>query len=179
MKTHSTSVQPDRMTRFVIHCSAASAAFAAAGILFLVIFYAGIPLFGPLNDAAVVCQYLLMLPVFYLVNHITGGKGGKDIQLVQVLGLSGMLAVITVQLLLILGVLRFERQIVMVIPAFLVVAAWFVATERAGRKDPRLPKGTTRAMLAGLVIGYPLWALDLRRRLVAHGSPLSMKKELE
>jgi hypothetical protein len=76
-----------------------------------------------------------------------------------------MLTVIILQALLVIGQLQFMQQVVMVIPAFLVVTLWFVINEYLGRTEQKLPKGMLMAVLAGLVFGYPFWAFSLGRRL--------------
>ncbi|MFQ5435150.1 MAG: hypothetical protein ACE5FD_09770, partial [Anaerolineae bacterium] len=82
-----------------------------------------------------------------------------------IIGIGGMLAVIILQALLVVSALPFNRQVWLVIPAFLVVLVWFVLVEKLGRRSERLPKGILLHVLAGLYIGYPLWAFSLGRRL--------------
>jgi uncharacterized membrane protein len=158
----------DPRTRLTAWCALASAIAAALGIAFIVIFYAGVPVFGPLNDIAVIIQYSLMLPLVFYVHGVLRDVSRPVSGRALALGLAGILAVIVLQGLLVFGILPFQRQILMVIPAFLVVTAWFVLIERAGREDDRLPKGTASAVLAGLVLGYPFWAFDLRKRLLSN-----------
>jgi hypothetical protein len=76
-----------------------------------------------------------------------------------------MIAVIILQILLVAGVIPFSVQIVLVVVAFLVVLAWFIMIGYLGRSTERLPKGKLLHVLAGLYIGYPIWAFSLARRL--------------
>jgi hypothetical protein len=147
----------------------ASAVAAAVGIVFLILFFSGAGgFFGPLNDIAVVIQYILLLPIMSYVHRLLpSGQARK----VQAMGFGGALAVIVLQAMLVVNLLPFQRQIVLVIPAFLVVTAWFAIIEQAGREEPRIPNGKTQAILAGLVFGYPFWALKFRRRLISDRSP--------
>ncbi len=157
----------EKRTRLAAWCAMASAIAAAFGIAFIIIFYAGIGVFGTLNDIAVIIQYSLMLPVALHIHDLLRNAGRPLSAFVVALGLGGILAVIVLQTLLVFDILPFRQQIVMVIPAFLIVTLWFVLIERAGREDDRLPKGTTGAIFAGLVFGYPFWAIELRRRLLS------------
>jgi hypothetical protein len=155
--------------RLVIGSLMASAVAAAVGIVFLILFFSGAGgFFGPLNDIAVVIQYVLMLPIMSYIHRLL--PSGVSLK-VQAMGFGGALTVIVLQTMLVVNLLPFQRQIVMVIPAFLVVTAWFAIIEQAGREEPRIPKGRTQAILAGLVFGYPFWALKFRRRLISDRSP--------
>ena len=161
---HSVNFSADGLWRLAAWCAPASAVAAAVGMLFLVIFYIGVPAFGTLNDLAVIVQYALLLPIFFRIARMTWNVDQPKTIAVHVLGLLGILAVITLQTMLVFDILPFQRQILFVIPAFLVVMVWFVFTERIGSQDERLPKGKALAVLAGLVIGYPFWAFEFRKR---------------
>lgn len=152
-------------TRIVILCAYASAFFAAIGLVFLVIFFSGVPLFGPLNDTAVIIHYLLLLPIMVYLYRLLKQDDQPIHELTLVIGLFGAVGVILLQGLLVLGVMPFNQQIVFVIPAFLIGTIWFFLIERLGRHDERLPKGRALYVLAGLVFAYPVWALMLARRL--------------
>ncbi len=161
--------------RWVIVFLYLSALAAAIGIVFLILFFSGIGgFFGTMNDIAVVIHYTLLLPIITYVHRILAPSTGRKI---QTLGMAGTFAVIVLQSLLVANVLPFQRQIVLVIPAFLLVTAWFAITEQAGRDQPRLPKGQALAVLAGLVFGYPFWALSFIRRIqdVRHSHALERK----
>jgi hypothetical protein len=161
--------------RLVIGSLMASAIAAAVGIVFLILFFSGAGgFFGPLNDISVVIQYLLMLPIMSYIHRLL--PSGQSIKL-QVIGFGGVLAVIVLQTLLVIGLIPFQRQIVMVIPAFLVVTFWFAIIEQAGRDEPLLPKGRAQAILAGLVFGYPFWALHFRGRLTTNHSTKKISEE--
>ena len=152
-----------------------SAIAAAVGIVFLILFFSGAGgFFGPLNDISVVIQYSLMIPIMSYIHRLL--PSGQSIKL-QVMGFGGVLAVIVLQTMLVVGLLPFQRQIIMVIPAFLVVTVWFACIEKAGREEPRLPKGRMQAILAGLVFGYPFWALNFRGRLMTNRSTGKLSEE--
>lgn len=152
-------------TQLAIFCAYASAFFAAVGLIFLVIFFSGYPLFGPLNDIAVIIHYVLLLPIMVYVYRILKQDGERFHELALAVGLIGASGVITLQSFLVFGVMPFNQQIVLVIPAFLLGTVWFILVERFGNHEERLPKGRALYVLAGLVFAYPVWALRLARRL--------------
>ena len=152
-------------TQMVIFCAYASAFFAAIGLIFLVIFFSGYSLFGPLNDIAVIIHYILLLPIMVYIYKILRPEGERLHELTLAIGVIGAFGVVILQALLVLGVMPFTQQILLVIPAFLVGTVWFILTERLGKHDERLPKGQVLHVLAGLVFAYPVWALILASRL--------------
>jgi hypothetical protein len=151
--------------RFVIWASYVSGFIAFVGLVFLAIFFAGAPLFGPLNDMAVVIHYFLLLPIMGYLYQILKPYGERLNKISFAIGLVGVIGVIVLQSMLVLGAIPFQQQIVLVIPAFLIGAVWFVLIERLGRRDDRIPKGLTLHILAGLVFAYPVWAFKLARNL--------------
>lgn len=164
--------------RLVIGLLPISAIVAAIGIVFLILFFSGSgSFFGPLNDIAVVIQYSLMLPIMIYIHQLLPIGQNPGMKLIRSLGILATLAVIILQTMLVLKLLPFQRQIIMVIPAFLVVTAWFIYIEKAGSEIPQLPKGRMQAILAGLVFGYPFWALNFQKRIAVSASEHSDSKE--
>lgn len=164
--SHRAVMAGDDLQRWAGWCAYASGVVSIFGVLFLIIFFAGVDLFGPLNDAAVVVQYALMLPIATWVGVRQRQQGIRRSQLVMAIGLAGMLAVIVLQLMLIVGLIPFSRQIGPVSIAFLVVLVWFVASGRLAKNDDLLASGPIRLIAAGLYVGYPFWALALGRRVL-------------
>lgn len=155
----------DGFTQLVLWCAYVSGVAAILGIVFLLIFFTIGGIFGPLNDIAVIIQYTLMLPIAVKVHRLVRPFAPRLAPITTLIGIGGMVAVIILQALLVVGVLPFNRQVWLVIPAFLVVLVWFLLVERTGRSDDRLPKGMLLHTLAGLAFGYPFWAFSLGRRL--------------
>jgi hypothetical protein len=165
-------VPTDDLTRLAGWCAYASGVAAVIGIAFLILFFTLGGIFGPLNDLAVVVQYTLMLPIALQVHRLVRPAAPRRSGIAAVAGLAGMLAVIVLQAMLVAGLMPFRWQIVLVVPAFLVVLAWFVVTGRLGRSTGLLPEGTLLHVLAGLYVGYPVWAVSFGRRLRT-GDPTS------
>jgi hypothetical protein len=151
--------------RTTIWAAYISGTIAAIGLIFLLIFFSGVPIFGPLNDIAVILHYLLLLPIMFTVHQLLQSGDDRLNRITLVVGLFGFLSVIILQTLLVTGVIPFRQQIILVIPAFLVGTSWFIFIERLGRQDERLPKGLALYILAGLVFAYPIWAFKLARNL--------------
>lgn len=144
-----------------------SAFVSILGIGFLFAFFGlGAPT-GRLNDIAVIVQYLLMLPLAVALYQILRPFNSRLSLAALLVGIPGMLAVIALQILLVTGVLPFANQILPVVVAFLVVLAWFVLIGYIGRSTDKLPNSMLLHVVAGLYIGYPIWAYSVGRRLRA------------
>ena len=138
------------------------------GIIFLVAFFGGAGgQFGTLNDIAVIIQYVLMLPIAVAFwRYLQPDNEGLSL-IAFLIGLVGMLTVIVLQSLLVANLIPFEFYIVIVSTGFLVATVWFVITGIVGRAAGKLPNGLALDILAGLYIGYPIWAFRLGRRLLS------------
>jgi hypothetical protein len=162
---------PQRLLAFARWCAYASGIVGVIGVAFLFGLY--LSLFttgrgfglGEINDAAIVVQYLLMLPIAVVVWQILRPHAPTASLVLLIVGVAGMLAIIVLQLLLLAHVLPFRRQIGMVSIAFLVVAVWFLINGRLGRSASRFPQGMKKHVLAASYLGYPFWAFALARRL--------------
>lgn len=137
------------------------------GIVLLVAFVFRGGVFGPLNDVAVIVQYTLMLPIAVVLRRLLRERGPGLALAATTIGIFGMLAVVVLQSLLVLGAMPFSRQIVLVVPAFLVVLVWFVLCARLAGGDDPVPSGLPLSILAGLYVGYPVWGYTVGRRLLA------------
>jgi hypothetical protein len=150
-----------------INAAYASGILATVGLVFLILFFAGVPVFGPLNDIAVIIQYLLLLPIMFRIHSMLATRSQKLRAAALMVGLAGAIAVIVLQSMLVLGLVTFRRQITLVIPAFLICMLWFVLVERLGGSKGYVPAGTFFSIMAGLVVGYPFWAFKLAKNLEA------------
>lgn len=153
------------LIKVAVWCSYTSGVVSIFGIAFLFAFVVmGDPM-GRLNDIAVIVQYSLMLPITIALYQILR-EFDTSLNLVALLvGIPGMLAVIILQIVLVAGLMAFSVQIGLVVIAFLVVLVWFIIVGYLGRSTEKLPKSMLLHVLAGLYIGYPIWAFSLGRRL--------------
>ena len=83
----------------------------------------------------------------------------------MLIGVTGMAAIASLQLLLIMGVMTFAQQFGPVTIAFLVVGVWLLVTGYLGQSSGRLPRGVLYSLLAVPFFGYPIWAVWLGRQL--------------
>lgn len=142
-------------------CAYISGVVSVIGIVFLGLMFAGLERFGPMNDVTIIIQYIVMLPIVIAVWMILRPQGNPLNTPMLVLGLAAMAAVIVLQVLLVTGVLPFERQVYMVTAAFLVGIGWYVATGQMARPLGLLPRSVPLQVLAGLYVGYPVWAFKV------------------
>ncbi len=167
-------IPPRWLIRLAVLCAFSSGIVSIFGIVFLTIFFTFGGIFGTFNDIAIIIQYLLMMPIAFMLWSALRPHG-KTLSLVALLiGLAGMIAVVLLQLLLVTGVLPFSQQIGMVIIAFLVVLVWFIINQNLGRGSIILPRSLLLTVLAGLYFGYPVWAFSLGRRLSGWAKTLSL-----
>ncbi len=153
------------LVRTAAWCAYVSGAVSVFGIAFLVAFFTLGGLFGPLNDLAVIVQYVLMLPIALATWQLLRQQAPGPSLGGLLAGIIGMLAVIVLQGLLVAGLLPFREQIVLVVPAFLVVLAWFVINAYLDRSAQWVPSSMLFNVLAGLYFAYPFWAFSVGRRL--------------
>ncbi len=158
-----------RLVRLAGWCAYASGIVSIFSIVFFVAFFTLGGLFGPLSDIAVTVHYVLMLPIALTLQQLLRPHGPGLSLVGMLIGIVGMLAVIILQILLVAGVLTFGQQIGMLIPAFLVVLAWFVINAYLGRSIDVLPNNMLFNVLAGLYIAYPFWGYWVGRRLLSYG----------
>jgi len=123
--------------------------------------------FGLLNDICVAIQYLLAIPVALALYRILLPHNPPLIRIATVVGVAAMVAVIVLQLLLILNVMPFERQVVWVSLAMIVgVGAWLVITGLVARSTGKLPNSVLMSVIAVPYLGYPVWAFWLGQHLL-------------
>ncbi len=156
-----------RLVRLAGWCAYASGIVSIFSIVFFVAFFTLGGLFGPLSDIAVTVHYVLMLPIAFAFQQLLRPHGPGLSLVGMLIGIVGMLAVIILQILLVAGVLTFGQQIGMLIPAFLVVLAWFVINAYLGRSSDFVPSSMLFNVLAGLYIAYPFWGYSVGRRLLS------------
>ena len=158
------SLEENLSPQFIAACAYTSALAAAAGLVFIVIFFTVGGIFGPLNDIAVIIQYILMLPILHYVHQVGSIRAHPQARRIHAIGFTGFAAVIALQSLLVVGILPFTIQIFLVIPAFFVGMAWFVRILDLDQEGI-VPPGKPLAVLAGLVVAYPFWAISFARRV--------------
>ena len=147
---------------------AAIIAFAA-----LFIFFAGVPVFGPINDAASVFQMLFLIPVALALHHIFRDSAPTLSLLAVSIAIFAMLVIAVLQSLLVLGLVRFEQTLRTVLLMGGVVGLWWLLAAYLAFGHPAFPSGLAwTSVLAGasgvlLVIGF--WLGGQQHPLAAAG----------
>lgn len=158
----------EKLTRLAGWSAYVSGVISIFGIVFLVAFFAGVGgEFGTLNDIAVIIQYVLMLPIAVAFWRYLRPDNEQLSYIAFLIGLVGILTVIVLQVLLVANLIPFEAYILIVSAGFLVATVWFVITGIVGRSADKLPNGLVLDILAGLYVGYPIWAFRLGNRLLS------------
>ena len=124
---------------------------------------------GWINDVLAMVVYGMALPVVPAVHSITRETGATRSVVLALVGAGSLVAAIVLQWLLVTGALTFEAQIVPVSIALLTLGGWMVATGVLARSIGFLPHGLRSGVLGALYVGYPIWAIDLGRRLLERG----------
>lgn len=153
-----------RFPAWIVLCLQVSAIASLAGIILLIIFYSiylstgETNIFGPLNDTAVVIQYLLMLPLVFAFHHRLRLNNLKLSAISLLIGLLGIVGVIILQSMLILGFIPFSKQVGIVSIFFLITLVWFLVNRNLDVRNELFPESLVLTIFAGLVFGYPIWA---------------------
>jgi hypothetical protein len=161
------ATRTNRLRRMAGWSAYLSAVFSAVGIVLLLLFFTLGGVFGPLNDISIVFQYLLALPVALALHRVYGRRAPGLSRLALALGMSGMLALVALQLLLVLRVLTFAQQIGPVVVAFQVIGAWLMISGQLVRSTRTIPNIMLLSFLAWWYFGYPVWAVRVGRMLLS------------
>ena len=84
-------------------------------------------------------------------------------------GAAGLVITIVLQWLLASGRMTFNEQIGYVSMSLFAVGVWLVGTGYLAKKVGVLPNGLRDGVLGAVYVGYPIWALNLGRRLLREG----------
>ncbi len=122
--------------------------------------------FGMLNDICVALQYLLTIPIALALYRILLPYNAPLIGVATILGVVASVAVIVFQLLLIFGVMTFDKQVAWASISILTAGAWMVITGYVARATGRMPNSVLMGWLAAPYFGYPVWAFWLGRLLL-------------
>ena len=108
---------------------------------------------GSANDVVIIVQFLTFIPVALALRRWLPPT--RSVRLVTAAAVVAMAAVAILQLLLVIGVLEFDVQVVLVAATFLVVYAWVIAVSSTAHRHGTLSRSVTRF---GLLLGtsYPV-----------------------
>ena len=173
------NVNVSQNMRFAGWCALASALVSAFGVVFLVIFFAGfysdnagLQVFGPMNDALIVVQYLLALPVVLALHRMIGLRSPMLNSAFMLLGLAGIGIVVVFQTLLVAGVMSFDEEVWFATAGMFIFGAWTLIMNEQLRRTAGLRNGRLIGILTLFYFGFPWWALVIGRRLLSgEGTP--------
>lgn len=135
-------------------------------LVLLGLFYAQGGPFGTLNDVAVVVQYVLALPLVLALHKLMRRSAPTASAIALWLGLTGILAIVVLQALLIAGVLPFAQEVGPVSAAlFLLFGGSLLTFGYLGRSLNVLPNSMLVSVIGWTYFGYPIWAFWLGRQL--------------
>lgn len=125
---------------------------------------------GWINDVLAIVVYGMALPVVPAIHSIVRETGTTRSVVLAMVGAGALIATVVLQWLLATGVLAFEQQIIPVSLALLAAGTWMVGTGLLARSIGFLPHGLRNGLLGAVYVGYPVWAIDLGRRLLARAT---------
>lgn len=149
----------------------ASGIVGGVGLVFLIAMFAafaagarslGMTL-GWINDVTGVVTLPLALPGVLALHRRVRPRAGADADALLLVGIGAGGTIVVLQLLLVAGVVTFEKQIGPVSLAFLVLGAWFVLYGRLATRLGVAPGGARLGLLAASYVGYPVWAFRMAR----------------
>lgn len=145
------------MVDFLVSNADKSAFLAAIswilGFIALFIFFAVGGIFGPINDAFSIFQFLLLIPVALALNRILGSEAPVIAFLATILGIAAMLAFAALQTLLLLRRVEFEQTLRPILVLGAVVGAWWFIMSVLSLIQEALPTGLG---WIGIVLGASL-----------------------
>jgi hypothetical protein len=108
---------------------------------------------GTANDWVIVVQFLTFIPVALALRAWLPPT--RSVRLTTAAAVGAMVATAVLQLLLVVGVLDFDVQVLLVVATFLVVYTWVLTASSAGHRRCTMPRSVTRF---GLLLGasYPV-----------------------
>jgi hypothetical protein len=121
---------------------------------------------GNVNDWLAVVVFGMAFPVVPAMHVLVRETGQLRSLLLATVGAAGLVITIILQWLLSTGRMSFEEQIGYVSLSLLAVGAWMVGTGYLARKAGVLPTGLRDGIVGAIYFGYPVWALNLGKRLL-------------
>ncbi|HSR46701.1 MAG TPA: hypothetical protein VLL77_01820 [Anaerolineales bacterium] len=116
--------------------------FAVASILStvtLMIMFAGVGIFGPINDLISVFQFLFLIPVALATHQALRPAGSTAVLIVTIVGVLAMLVFAVLQSLLVVGVVRFEQTLGAVLAMGALIGLWLAITQGAQLSGGQVP----------------------------------------
>jgi hypothetical protein len=120
------------------------------GFIALFIFFAVGGIFGPINDAISVLQYLFLIPVALALFRLLAQQAPLVSLGAAAVGIAAMLFVAVLQALLVVGYVRFEQTVRPILILAGIVGLWWLANSILSLAHGTLPAGVA---WVGVVVG--------------------------
>jgi hypothetical protein len=174
-ETHPPALPPNRISRVAGWAAYASGVIGTISVFFFVLFVGayvttGRPApwpIGRINDLTSMLMYFVALPIPLALHERLKARATALSRVAMLIGITGMVAIVVLQYLLVVGVLTFAQQGGPVTAAILVVGVWLLLTGYLGQSSGALPRGVLFSWLAVPYFGYPVWAFWVGRLLLA------------
>lgn len=138
--------------------------------LALFIFFAGVGVFGPINDALSVIQFLLLIPVFIAFHMIVRPQPGSTAGLITGVAVATLLAMAIMQTLLVFRQVQFEQTLRPILLLGLVLGAWWILTGLWSQEVAAIPSGLS---WAGILTGISFIVIALGFLFFGHTHPMT------
>ena len=140
------------------------------GFAALFIFFAAGGVFGTINDAISIFQFLFLIPVAMALHRILGLHSPAVSAVAAAFGIGAMLVIAFLQLLLVLGSVQIEQTLRPILLLGAIVGLWWLATSVLGLARGALPAGPA---WAGVVAGAAIIVTAIGFVLGGQQHPLS------
>jgi hypothetical protein len=140
------------------------------GFAALFVFFAVGGIFGSINDAISIFQFLFLIPVALALHRILGLHAPALSGVAAALGIGAMLVIAFLQFLLVLGTVQFEQTLRPILLLGAIVGLWWLATSFLGLARGALPAGPA---WAGVVAGAAIIVTAIGFVLGGQQHPLS------
>ena len=153
--------------RFGGWSAGASGVIAIFGVVPFVSYPFGLN-FPGLNDDAALVQYLLALPLTWVLYRLTRAHAAIGSLVAMLIGLAGILLFTVVQAVWVIWSMETVVYLVVIGAAMLMIGAWLVITGIYLRHATEpLRRSLLMSILAATYFAYPVWAIWLCNLLVA------------
>ena len=160
-------------TRLAGTCLYASAVSGTVGVVTIVGMFAAFgagnqragETLGFINDVSAFPTLLLAVPAVLATRRLLRPRSPRLTDAITLLALAGTVGVLALQWLLVTRAMTFERQVPLVMLAYVGLQVWYLVMGLLGSRSGVLPKGGRMGVVAVTYVGYPVWAVWLGRRL--------------
>ena len=152
----------ESLNNFAAWSAYLAAVFSILGFMALFIFFAVGGIFGPINDALSIFQFLFLIPVALALYLIFRERWPALSGIISLVAIVAMLVIAVLQLALVFRFVRFEQTIGTILIVGSFIGLWWIVTGILMRQEVLFPSGLAWAgIIAGasfiiIAIGFAL-----------------------